>query len=203
MTSKTTYIAVIGIIGAGWVALRCLVVIGLGDQSATAGQVSIVRAPLVARVPAAATAPVAPGPRRPHAPPVAGEVRSLTIKELGNFDYLGAGGVIPQDIRRLDGSTVRLGGFMVPANQIGDASADQRVTRFALVPNVASCCYGQPPGVQHVVTVECPPDHAIPFTSHYVSVEGTLRVGETRDEGFVISLFALKASDVREAPAPQ
>lgn len=200
-------------VGAVLIALRGVALVGLRDQAAT-GQVSVLRSrsfmppsgmvayqavPMPPQ-PAPATEPA--GPRKPHAPPAPDEVRSLAIKDLGNFDYPtesgSSSGVIPDDVRRLDGMTVRLRGYMVPANQAG---ADERLTRFSLVPSLFSCCYGQPPGVQHVVDVDCAGSHAVTFTPNLVVVEGKLKVGEVKDEGFVICLFRVIASDVREDAA--
>src|ERR1043166_1446475 len=49
-------------------------------------------------------------PRASHTPPKPGEVREMTIKQLGNFDYdpMQDMATIPKDVRKLSGMTVRL-----------------------------------------------------------------------------------------------
>ncbi len=66
--------------------------------------------------------------------PVAG-VRKMDIQELGYFPYDAVtGGTIPDEVRKLNGTTVRLSGYMIPLVQA------QEVTSFALVPSRFSCC---------------------------------------------------------------
>ena len=132
------------------------------------------------------------GRRIPHAAPVAGAVLDLSIKSLGNFSFDPAHGqALPADVLRLDGVTVRLGGYM-----LATAAAGDRVQHFSLVPSLFACCYGQPPGVQHVVEIDCPPGHPAAFSPGIVMVQGRLHVREIRDGGYVISLFAVDADQV-------
>jgi hypothetical protein len=133
--------------------------------------------------------------RTPHPAPVPGQVLAMTIKELGNFEYDGEkGGNIPDDVKRLSGAKIRLTGFMVPADQ-----AD-RITQFALVPSLFSCCFGQPPQVQHTIVVTCPNGKAVSYDPEQIVVEGTLRVEEKRDDGFIISVFQVDPTSITEAP---
>jgi hypothetical protein len=132
---------------------------------------------------------VASGSRTPHPPPHPGEIQDMAIKELGNFDYapeLGEG--IPDDVLRLNGIHIRLHGYMIPLDQA------ENITRFALVPSLFNCCFGQPPGVQHTVLVECSAGN--PYTSDTITVEGTLAVHETKQDGYVISLFSVSSAKV-------
>lgn len=132
--------------------------------------------------------------RVPHAAPVDGQVRQLTIKELGNFEYDEVnGGGIPEDVKRLSGSTIRLTGYMMPMDQ-----AD-RITRFALVPSLLDCCYGQPPQLQHTITVSTPPGKAIQYYSEPIVCEGVLSVEEKKDGDWIISLFEMKVTSVKPA----
>ena len=146
---------------------------------------------------APATQP-APAPaaaeRVPHPAPEPGEIRTFTIKELGNFVYDSeAGGTIPDDVKRLSGSTVRIKGYMMPLDQ-----AD-RMTSFVLVPSPTDCCYGQPPQIQHMITVRCPPGRLLPFYPDEISCEGVLNVEEKRDGEWIISVFDLSATSVKSA----
>lgn len=138
--------------------------------------------------------PSAPGTRKPHAAPEAGKVRDLSIKELGNFEYdAEKGGNIPDDVKKLTGSTIRLHGYMLPMDQ-----AD-RITRFALVPSLFACCFGQPPQVQHTIVVDCPPGKAVGYFPDEIVVEGTLTVAEKKEDDIILSVFEMKTTSVKPA----
>lgn len=133
--------------------------------------------------------------RKPHAPLKKDESRELSIKELGNFDYdPDLGGTIPDDVKALSGGQVRLRGFMIPLDQA------RRITRFALVPDLFSCCFGQPPGLQHTIIVRCPAGMAVSYYPDEIIVAGRLTVAEKVEDGFVVSLFEMEASSVKPAP---
>ena len=144
--------------------------------------------------------PAAPA-RTPHAPPQPAETRALGIKELGNFtpDPEKANQV-PADVVKLNGMKVTMWGFMIPSLQ-----AD-KVTEFALVPSLAGCCYGQPPGVEHTIVVH---NGKLPvaYTTKPIRVTGTLRVKEKRDSDYTIGIFEIDPDKVEvievEVPAAE
>jgi hypothetical protein len=136
---------------------------------------------------AAVSTPSATTQRTPHVVAGTGQLNEMTIKDLGNFTYAGA---IPDDVQRLSGSRIRLSGYMMPLTEAA------RVTQFDLVPNLYSCCFNQPPGVEHVVRVTCDRGAAIAYSPGVVVVEGTLTVGERREDGVVVSLFEVQANKV-------
>jgi hypothetical protein len=151
-------------------------------------------AAIVAGVPPTPT-PVDTGPRKPHPAPVAGQVTDLAIKDLGNFDYdIEKGGNIPPDVKALSGTGFRTHGFMIPLDQ-ADA-----ITEFALVPSLFSCCFGQPPQIQHTLVVHCPKGKAVSYFPDEIVVEGTLKVEEKKEDGYIISIFEIDAKSVKPAP---
>ena len=155
--------------------------------------VSEERPPQAQNATAAAAVPDAPepGPRRPHNAPKPGEVREMTIRRLGNFNYAQLR-AIPDDVRRLDGMSVRLRGYVIPTVQAVGAS------QFALVPNRTSCCYGQPPGIEHTVMVSCASGEKMDGDlATEVIVKGTLRVGEIKNDDVVVSLYRVTDASVR------
>jgi hypothetical protein len=136
--------------------------------------------------------PTDTGPRKPHPAPKQGEELSMTIKELGNFDYdAEKGGNIPADVKALSGSKLKVKGFMVPMDQ-----ADS-ITQFALVPSLFGCCYGQPPQLQHTIIVNCPKGKSVSYFPDEIEVAGTLKVDEKKDEGFIVSIFEIECSSVK------
>jgi len=115
----------------------------------------------------------------------------MTIRRLGNFDYLKLA-VIPDDVRALDGMGVRLRGYIVPTRQA------VRATEFALVPTLGSCCYGQPPSIEHIVVITCSEgNHVDNGSTTEVVVKGTLRVGEVVQDGNTVALYRVTDASVR------
>jgi hypothetical protein len=130
--------------------------------------------------------------RIPHPTPVPGQVQEMAIKELGNFDYdADKGGDIPPDVVALSGSKVRLDGYMIPMDQA------ESITEFALVPSLFSCCYGQPPQIQHTIVVHVPKGKAVSYYPDEISVEGTLKVDEKKEDGFIVSIFEVDTTSVK------
>lgn len=133
--------------------------------------------------------------RKPHPTPQAGQVLEMPIKDLGNFDFdAEKGGNIPDDVKKLDGATVRLKGFMIPMDQAAN------ITQFALVPDLFACCFGQPPQLQHTIIANCPKGKAVSYYPDEITVEGKLQVAEKKDEGFIISIFQISVSSVKPSP---
>lgn len=133
--------------------------------------------------------------RKPHPVPAPGKVYELTIQNLGNFDYdQEKGGNVPADVTRLSGSMIRLRGYMIPMDQA------ENITQFALVPSLFACCFGQPPQIQHTIVVNCPKGKAVGYTADEIVVEGTLKVQEKKDDGYLISLFEMEVASVKLAP---
>jgi hypothetical protein len=154
---------------------------------------------LAAALPVPATDPNAPqiettAEKRKKHQPKPGEVYATTIKELGNFDFdADKGGNIPEDVKKLTGTKVRLSGFMIPLDQ-----ADN-ISNFALVPSLFACCFGQAPQIQHQVIVHTPKGKAVPYFPDEIVCEGTLTVAEKKDDGYIISVFDLDVSSVKPA----
>lgn len=142
---------------------------------------------------AAKELPTAPGERKVHTRPAAGQVAEMSIKELGNFDYDPEKGGLPDDVKNLSGIKIRLTGFMIPSGQ-----AD-KVTKFSLVPSLFSCCFGQPPQVQHTVSVICPKGQSVSYSPDQVSVEGKLTVEEKKDDGYVVGIFQVEPTSITAA----
>lgn len=147
------------------------------------------------------TTPAGPPPiamgvdRKPHPLPKPGEVVDTSIKELGNFEFDAEhGSAIPQDVKAMDGATVRLHGFMIPMDQA------ENISKFALVPSLFACCYGQPPQIQHTIVVNCPKGKAMSYYPDEIVVEGKLKVGEKKDDGFIVSIFEVDTTSVKPAP---
>jgi len=133
--------------------------------------------------------------RKRFSVPKDGEVLALgSIKELGNFDYdADKGGNIPDDIKKLSGSKIRVAGFMIPLDQ-----ADN-ISHFSLVPSLFACCFGQPPQIQHQIVVSTPKGKAVSYYPDEIVCEGTLKVEEKKDDGYIVSVFEMDVQSVKPA----
>jgi hypothetical protein len=139
--------------------------------------------------------PAAPAARTPHPAAKPGEVLEMSIKELGNFDYDPENGSpIPDDVKALNGATLKLRGYMIPMDQA------ENISKFALVPSLFNCCYGQPPQIQHTIVVTCPKGKAVNYYPDEIIVQGKLTVDVVKDDGFIVGIFALETSSVKPAP---
>lgn len=133
--------------------------------------------------------------RKPHPAPEPGKVAEMSIKELGNFDYdAEKGGNIPDDVKKLTGSQIRLRGYMIPIDQA------ERITKFALVSSLFECCFGQPPQIQHVVIVDCPPGKSVGYFPDELIVEGKLKVEEKKEDDVITSIYEVETVSVKPAP---
>ncbi len=130
-------------------------------------------------------------PRNPHVKPADGQAYEVALQKLGNFQYDPDKGEIPDDVKALNGIKVRIKGYM----QL--VSESDNITRFQLVPDRFACCFGQPPQIQHTSMVSCPAGKSVKYFPDMVWVEGTLKVGEQRDEGFVLAIFEVTANSIR------
>lgn len=149
--------------------------------------------------------PMIPYEKLPPLPDVGpGEALPLTWDHLTSFPYDPNASEwepekelkrdIPQWILDLNGRRVRLVGYILPSA----IDAEGRTVAFNLVEFVWGCCFGQSPGLNGVVTVECEP---LRFRNRVV-VEGVLEVSPEEEQGWIISLYRIKADSVTE-PEPE
>ncbi len=121
----------------------------------------------------------------PAAAPAAEDpVIELTLLDLMSIDYR-PGKRLPAWVRALDGRRVRIEGYMALGTPEG-------IEKFELVWD--SCGCGQS-NVNHFIEVTLT-DETTTFDPDIIFVEGEFSVGEIREDGFVVSLFRLKAQTV-------
>ena len=99
---------------------------------------------------------------------------------------------LPEDILELDGVLVAIEGFMNPL-----AFDREGVSQFALVNDPLNCCFGATPQPNHWIDVTLKEDERTAFYSlDPVAVYGHLEVGELFEDGFLVSLFRMRADYV-------
>ncbi|MGZ3672551.1 MAG: DUF3299 domain-containing protein, partial [Bdellovibrionota bacterium] len=111
--------------------------------------------------------------RKKHAAPKDGSPLIIGIKELGNFDYdADKGGNIPDDVKKLSGTKIRVQGFMIPLED-----TEGEVSEFLLVPVLTGCIHVPPPPPNQVIHVKM--SSPIPYTWKPLWIAGKLEIAST------------------------
>ena len=128
---------------------------------------------------------------QPTQPQPQGKVVNLSFDLLKSWTYIEKQRTpIPDKIQKLDGQTVEMVGYMMPLSEV------KNVTQFVLVPFLWGCCYGRPPAVNHIMIVNMPKGQTVNFFDDKVRVRGTFHAGETRQDGYLISLYTITAQSI-------
>ena len=109
----------------------------------------------------------------------------VTFETLKNWTYVEGKTPLPDFIKALDGKDVEMVGFMMPLSEV------KHITEFLLVPSLWGCCYGQPLAVNHIVVVKMPKGQTTSFFNDVIRVRGRFSCGETKQEGYLVSLYVL------------
>jgi len=137
-----------------------------------------------------------------------GKWLKLTFTGLGGFTYEnpdpdmlakkadpyeGLKDQVPEPIKKLDDKPVVLVGFMVPV----EIDRRGQVKSFALTQDQMFCCYGVAPEMNQWVMVTMDEGQTAKYSNDLpIAVFGALDIGEEIEEGYVLSLFRMKASEV-------
>ncbi len=151
--------------------------------------------------PSGAPLPTAPKPTPPPAPDQPLPVEALhplklKFEVLGGWTYVEGKTAIPEDVKKLDGKWVEISGFMLPINEIN------KMSNFIILQSLWGCCFGQAPAVNHVIVTTMVPGRTVEFYPDPVKVIGKFSVGETREKGYLVSIYRLEAYTVTAAHTP-
>ena len=108
---------------------------------------------------------------------------------LASFDYV-EGMKLPDEVTKMDGKTVTVGGFMmreVPGG--GD------VSQFLLI-NDACGCTGTPK-MNEIVYCAVPEGQKTEIKTGVVKVTGTLYVGEQKEDGIVLGIYFMDVDSIQ------
>ena len=114
----------------------------------------------------------------------------LTFDTLKSWTYIEGKTPLPDFIKKLNGKDVEMIGFMMPLSEV------KNITEFLLVPSLWGCCYGQPLAVNHIVVVKMPQGQTAKFFNDVIRVRGRFSVGETKQDGYLVSLYVLTAERI-------
>ncbi len=116
-----------------------------------------------------------------------GPALKVKFDVLGGWKFVEGKTPIPDKVRKLDGQQIEVTGFMMPINET------KSITRFIVVQSLWGCCFGQVPAVNHVIVVNMASGKSVEFYPDPVRVTGRFSVGETREEGYLVSIYHLEA----------
>ena len=126
----------------------------------------------------------------PSAADVDPQYKKLEFDTLKSWTYIEGKTPIPAFIKALDKKNIEMVGFMMPLTEV------KNITQFLLVPALWGCCYGQPPAVNHIVVVKMPPGQTTKFYDDVIRIRGEFNVGETKQDGYLVSLYVLTAEKI-------
>ena len=171
----------------------CAVGIGWGvKSSATAGERA---APTFLAGGAAPIAPlprVVPGaPARAKAPQDVASQAELDWSVINVYEYVEGLKDLPDAVKAIDGKPVVIRGYLTPLYEFDD------IHEFVLVANHMSCCFGVPAGISGQVQVKIASETGLPNTNEPIEVRGTFRAVETKEQGYILSIYRIDDAKVR------
>ena len=128
------------------------------------------------------------------------EYKTITFNDLGAFYYyapepgakpdreLLKDNKIPDRIKALNGEKVALNGFMMPVDQDAEGSKE-----FVLNGSYDMCGFGGPVDINQWVMVNYTGAGRVPYTHLPMTVFGELEVGEEYRDGYLFSIYRMKA----------
>ena len=161
---------------------------------ATAGEAG----PVSSTTPASPTPPTAPlgdmdsgGPLKKR-PADDGKPLRITFNDLSQWDLDPKDVQVPASILAMGGKVIDIVGYMIP---YGNPDA---VEEFILVRDLGSCCFGSAPLPHHIIECKFEPGKKTSYVPGPLRVRGRFRVEEHRQGQYLVSVYAMTASDCVE-----
>lgn len=114
----------------------------------------------------------------------------LKFEVIGDWNYVEGKTPIPEKVQKLNGKLVEVTGFMMPINYT------ENIKNFILIQSLWGCCFGQTPAPNHIIVVNMEEGKTVDFYPDPIRVIGTFSVGETREEGYLISVYQVTGKKV-------
>jgi hypothetical protein len=104
---------------------------------------------------------------------------------------------IPNTVKAYDQKKVALRGFMLPLKVEGGL-----VTEMLIMKDQSMCCYGAAPRINDWVSVRMKNKGVRPTMDLPVTLRGTMRVGEMRENGYLVGIYSMDGEEM-DAPDVQ
>jgi hypothetical protein len=93
---------------------------------------------------------------------------------------------IPEAVKKLSNKRISLRGFMLPLKVEGGL-----VTELLIMKDQSMCCYGTTPRINEWVSVKMKNGGVKALMDEPVTLIGTLKVGETRENGYLVGIYVM------------
>jgi hypothetical protein len=98
---------------------------------------------------------------------------------------------IPETVKSYDQKKVALRGFMLPLKVEGGL-----VTEMLIMKDQTMCCYGATPRINDWVSVRMKSKGVRPLMDLPVTLFGTMRVGEMRENGYLVGIYSMDGDNL-------
>ena len=133
----------------------------------------------------------------------------VSFDRLASFDYEmpedlteevageteGVSDQIPGKIRELNEKAIALKGFMLPLKV-----EEGLVTEMLIMRDQSMCCYGTVPKINEWVSVKMEGKGVKPVMDQAVTLFGKLKVGEIRENGYLVGIYEMDGDRMEGAP---
>jgi len=117
--------------------------------------------------------------------------REVDWATLTAYEYAPGLSALPDAVKALEGQVITMRGFLMPLYEYDD------IHEFVLVPNHMLCCFGMPIGINGQVLVKLDMSRGLPNTNEPLEVTGTFRASETKEQGYVLSIYRMDGAKAR------
>lgn len=112
----------------------------------------------------------------------------VTFKTLSAYPVSATEAVVPAELARLDGKSVRVTGYMLPT-----AYGRGLVREFMLMRSQATCCFGQAAQANEFLVVTTAAPEGVPAVMDVpATFAGTLRILPVKTNGVVVQCFRIE-----------
>jgi hypothetical protein len=123
---------------------------------------------------------------------VSGAPERITFADLSQWDLDPKDVQVPASVLAYAGKEIDIVGYMIP---YGNPDA---IEEFVLVKDLGSCCFGQAPQPHHLIECRFVEGKKTSYVAGPVRVRGRFRVEEHRQGQYLVSVFAMTATDCVE-----
>ena len=121
---------------------------------------------------------------------IKGVDRVLPFEEISAWAYQDGLKGMPEAVKKLDGTSVMMTGFMLPIDEV------ENIKQFLLVQSLWSCCYGQPPDINGIVRVVMKGDKRVNYEFEPIKIIGQFKVKATVEDGYCVDIYQLSTDSV-------
>ncbi len=93
---------------------------------------------------------------------------------------------IPASVKVLNRKKVLITGYLMPLKEEAG-----KTTEFLIMRTQSACCYGIQPAINELIHAKAAGDGVPTIMDELVQIEGTLKVGAVREDGFIVGVYGM------------